>query len=99
MFCFRSDKNFSCYGNIFFCINRDIWIFLQRYILGSPLRSIRLSSKLLNLVGCRAAKRVNFRKNVKKNFSETVRWIKLILCIHVYDISLYMINCVFYSSQ
>ena len=31
-------------------------------------------------------------------FSETVRWIKLILCIHVYDISLY-INFIFYSGR
>ena len=30
-----------------------------------------------------------------KIFSETVRWMKLILCIHVYDIILY-INCVVY---
>ena len=33
-----------------------------------------------------------------KIFSETLRWIKLILGIHVYDHSLY-INCVFYSSR
>ena len=30
-------------------------------------------------------------------FSKTIRWMKLILCIHIYDISLY-INCVFFHS-
>ena len=39
-------------------------------------------------------KGIFFRKNVKKIFfSENIRWMKLILCIHVYDVSLY-INCV-----
>ena len=33
---------------------------------------------------------VNFTKNVKKIVSETIRWIKLILFIHTYDIILYI---------
>ena len=53
----------------FFCLIGDIWIFfLQKCLLSSPLRFIRLLSKSVNLIGCRlvvgAAKRVNVRKNV-----------------------------------
>ena len=87
---------------IFFCLNgiAYIWIFIYRnvYLFSSPLRFMRLFSKSLNLIGFRAAQRVKFCINVKKIFSETVWWIRLILCIHVYDMSLY-INCFFYSSH
>ena len=51
----------------FFCLSRDIWIFLQKCLFSIPLRFILLFSKLLNLIGCRGSKRVNFRKNVEKS--------------------------------
>ena len=73
----------------FFCLIgiACIWIFIYR--------NVYFFSKSLNLIGCR----VYFCINVKKKlFSETVRWIKLILCLHVYDISLY-INCFCNSSR
>ena len=38
----------------FFCLIGDIWIFLQKCLLSSPLRFIRLLSKSVNLIGCRA---------------------------------------------
>ena len=38
----------------FFCLIGDIWIFfLQKCLLSSPLRFIRLLSKSVNLIGCR----------------------------------------------
>ena len=37
---------------------------LQKCLLSSPLRFIRLLSKSVNLIGCRGDKRVNFCKNV-----------------------------------
>ena len=40
----------------------------------------------------------NFEKHSKIFFSETVKWMNPVLCIHVPDSSLYII-CVFYSSQ
>ena len=49
----------------FFCLIGDSWnFFLQTCLLSSPLRFVRLLSKSVNLIGCRAAKRVNFCKNV-----------------------------------
>ena len=49
----------------FFCLVGDIWIFfLQKCLLSSPLRFIRLLSKSVNLIVFGTAKRVNFRKNV-----------------------------------
>ena len=49
----------------FFCLIWDIWNFLlQKCLLSSPLRFIRLLSKSVNLIGYSGAKRVNFRKNV-----------------------------------
>ena len=48
----------------FFCLIGDILIFfLQKCLLSSPLRFISLLSKSVNLIGCRAAKRADFRKN------------------------------------
>ena len=39
-----------------------------------------------------------FNKNVKKILlSETIQWMKLILCVHVYDTSIYL-DCIVYSS-
>ena len=49
----------------FFRLIGDIWKKkLQKCLLSSPLRFIRLLSKSVNLIGCWVAKRVNFRKNV-----------------------------------
>ena len=43
-----------------------LFFFLQKCLLSSPVRFIRLLSNLVNLIGCRGGiiKRVNFRKNV-----------------------------------
>ena len=55
----------------FFCLIGDIWnFFLQKCLLSSPLRFIRLLSKSVNLIGCWGAKSVNFRKNVKNSSSQ-----------------------------
>ena len=46
-------------------------------------------------------KKQNKKKTTKKHskiFSETVKWMNPVLCIHVPDSSLYII-CVFYSSR
>ena len=68
----------------FFCLNGDIWnLYLQKCLLRSPLHFIWLLSKLLNLIGYQGNKKVYFR-----NFTYTIRWKKLILYIHAYDISL-----------
>ena len=67
----------------FFCLIGDIWIFLQKCLLSSPLRFIRLLSKLVNLIGCRRGKKGQFRKKcLKIFFSETIRGMKLKLGIH-----------------
>ena len=48
----------------FFCLVGDSWnFFLKKCLLSSPLHFVRLLSKSENLIGCRSAKRVNFRKN------------------------------------
>ena len=59
----------------FFCLIGDIWnfFFIQKCLLSSPLRFIRLLSKSVSLIGCQrgsAAQRVGFRKNVKKSSSQ-----------------------------
>ena len=41
---------------IFFCLDGDIWIFLQKFLLSSPLHFIRLLSNSLNLIGCQGHK-------------------------------------------
>ena len=40
-----------------FCLNGDIWIFLQECLLSSSLRFMKLLSKSLNLIGCRVGKK------------------------------------------
>ena len=50
--------------DIFFCLIGDIWIFLQKCLLSSPLRFIRILSKSVNLIGCRGGKKGQFRKIV-----------------------------------
>ena len=50
----------------FFCLIGDIWdFFLQKCLLSSPLRFIRLLSKSLNLISCLGSNRGNFRKMFK----------------------------------
>ena len=45
----------------FFCLIGDIWnFFLQKCLLSSPLRFIRLLSKSVNLIGCRRGKKGQF---------------------------------------
>ena len=44
----------------FFCLNGDIWIFLQKCLLNSPLHFIQLLSKSVNLIGCRGGKKGQF---------------------------------------
>ena len=84
----------------FFCLIGDIWnFFLQKCLLSSTLRFIRLLSKSVNLIGCRRGKKGQFSyKCLKIYFSETIRGMKPKLGIHAKDISLYK-SCVFYSGQ
>ena len=57
--------------------------FLQKCLLSSPLRFIRLLSKSVNLIGCRRGKKGQFSyKCLKIFFSETIRGMKLKLGIH-----------------
>ena len=45
----------------FFCLIWDIWnFFLQKCLLSSPLRFIRLLSKSVNLIGCWRGKKGQF---------------------------------------
>ena len=68
----------------FFCLIGDIWnFFLQKCLLSSPLRFMRLLSKSMNLIGCRRGKKGQFSlKCLKIFFSETNRGMKLKLDIH-----------------
>ena len=68
----------------FFCLIGDIWIFsLQKCLLSSLLRFIRLLSKSVNLIGCQCGKKGKFSsKCLKFFFSETIRGMKLKLGIH-----------------
>ena len=64
--------------------------FLQKCFLSSPLWFIWILSKSLNLIGCHGNIKGKFSKNYSKIFSsEAVKGMKLGLCIHVNDISLY----------
>ena len=72
------------------------FFFLQKCSLSSPLRTIWILSKPLNLIGCHGNLKAKFLKKYSKIFSsEAIRGMKLKLCINVHDISLY-INFVFY---
>ena len=45
----------------FFCLVGDSWnFFLQKCLLSSPLRFVRLLSKSVNLIGCRGSKKGQF---------------------------------------
>ena len=62
----------------FFCLNGDIWMFLLKCLLSSPLRFIRLLSKSVNLIGWRGGKKGQFSKFFSP---ETARRMKLKLGI------------------
>ena len=81
----------------FFCLIGDIWkMFLQKCLLSSPLRFIRLLSKSVNLIGFLGGRKGQFSsKCLKIFFSETIRGMKLKLGIHAKVISLYK-SCVFF---
>ena len=71
-------------------------LFLRKCLLSSPPRYRQLLSKSLYSFGCYSNVKGKFSKNYSKNFfSEAVRRMKLKLCIHAHDISLYKV-CVFY---
>ena len=45
----------------FFCLVGEGWnFFLQKCLLSSPLRFVRLLSKSVNLIGCRGSKKGQF---------------------------------------
>ena len=70
-------------------------LFLHRCLLSSPPRLRHFLSKLLYSFGCYSNVKGKFSKKYSKIFfSEAVRRMKLKLCIHAYDISLYKV-CVF----
>ena len=72
-------------------------LFLHKCLLSSPPRFKQLLSKSLYSFGCFSNVKGKFSKkySFKKFFSEAVRRMKMKLCIHAYDISLYKV-CVFY---
>ena len=70
-------------------------LFLHRCLLSSPPRFRHFLSKSLYSFGCYSNVKGKFSKKYSKIFfSEAVRRMKLKLCIHAYDISLYKV-CVF----
>ena len=63
---------------------------LQKCSLSSPLWSIWILSKLLNLIGCHGNRKDKFAKKCSKIFSsEAIRGMNLKLCRNVHNISLY----------
>ena len=52
----------------FFCLIGDIWIFLQKCLLSSPLRFIGLLSKSVNLIGLSARQKGPIFVEMFKNF-------------------------------
>ena len=71
-------------------------LFLHKCLLRSPPHFRQLLSKSLYSFGCYSDVKGKFSKKYSKIFfSEAVRRMKLKLCIHAYDISLYKV-CVFY---
>ena len=71
-------------------------LFLYKCLLSSPPHFRQFLSKSLYLFGCYSNVKGKFSKKYSKIFfSEAVRRMKLKLCIHAYDISLYKV-CVFY---
>ena len=73
-------------------------LFLHKCLLSSPPRFRQLLSKSLYCFGCYSNVKGKFSKKYSNIFfSEAVRRMKLKLCIHAYDISLYKV-CFFYCS-
>ena len=71
-------------------------LFLHKCLLSSPPCLRQLLSKSLYSFGCYSNVKGKFSKKYSKIFfSEAVRRMKLKLCIHAYDISLYKV-CVVY---
>ena len=72
-------------------------LFLHKCLLSSPPHFRQLLSKSLYSFGCYSNVKGKFskKKYSKIFFSEAIRRMKLNLCIHAYDISLYKV-CVFY---
>ena len=73
-------------------------LFLHKCLLSSPPHFRQFLSKLLFSFGCYSNVKGKYSKKKKHSkifFSEAVRRMKLKLCIHAYDISLYIV-CVFY---
>ena len=81
----------------FCCFIEDIEIlFLHKCLLSSLPRFRHLLSKSLYSFGRYSNGKGKFSKKYSKIFfSEAVRRMKLKLCIHAYDISLYTV-CIFY---
>ena len=67
---------------------------LQKCFFSSPLRFIGILSTSLNLISCHCDKNGKFSKMLQNLLLKNIRGTKLIICIHVYDIRLY-INYVF----
>ena len=70
-------------------------LFLHKCLLSSPPRVRQLLSKSLFSFGCYSNVKGKFSKKYSFFFSEAVRRMKLKLCRHAYDISLYKVY-VFY---
>ena len=67
-------------------------LILHKCLLSSPPRFRQLLPKSLYSFGCYSNVKRKFSKKYSKLFfSEAVRWMKLKLCIHAYDISLYKV--------
>ena len=67
-------------------------LFLHKCLLSSPPRIRQLLSKRLHSFGCYSNVKDKFSKKYSKIFfSEAVWRMKLKLCIHAYDISLYKV--------
>ena len=74
-------------------------LFLHKCLLSSPPWFRQLLSKSLYLFACFSNVKGKFSKKYSKIFfSEAVWQMKLKLCIHAYDISLYK-DCVFSSPE
>lgn len=83
-------------GNIAVSLQLCICFFLEKCFRSSSLWVLWIWSKLLNLIGCHGNINGNFLKKILKIcFSDGINGMKLIHCIQVHDISLYM-SCVSY---
>ena len=83
---------------IYFCVTADIFTkVLQKCSWSSPLQTVLILSKSLNLIGCHGNRNVKCSKKIFKKifFSEVIRGMKLKLCINVCAIIRY-INYVFH---